>query len=150
MAAKSLFHDASQAELRARLSRLDAATPARWGTMACPRMLAHVADALRMATGELPVPARRVPLLRNPLVRHLILYWLRFPKGAPTAPQLVKRAPESCDAEIRAVDALLTRFVDRPVGEPLPEHPAFGRLSREQWGVLGYKHMDHHLRQFGV
>jgi hypothetical protein len=31
-----------------------------------------------------------------------------------------------------------------------PEHPAFGRMSRRVWGVLGYRHLDHHFRQFGV
>ena len=29
-------------------------------------------------------------------------------------------------------------------------HPAFGYFTREQWGQMQYKHLDHHLRQFGV
>ena len=29
-----------------------------------------------------------------------------------------------------------------------PEHPFFGPLTRKDWGVLGYRHSDHHLRQF--
>ena len=28
--------------------------------------------------------------------------------------------------------------------------PMFGPLSRDEWGVLGYRHLDHRLRQFGV
>ncbi|WP_407534605.1 DinB family protein [Elizabethkingia miricola] len=29
-------------------------------------------------------------------------------------------------------------------------HPAFGNISTNEWGIAAYKHMDHHLRQFGV
>jgi hypothetical protein len=29
-------------------------------------------------------------------------------------------------------------------------HPAFGPLSRGEWLIWGYRHVDHHLRQFGA
>ncbi len=28
-------------------------------------------------------------------------------------------------------------------------HPFFGRMDKDQVGVMAYKHTDHHLRQFG-
>jgi hypothetical protein len=42
------------------------------------------------------------------------------------------------------------RFATGPRARTWPEHPAFGRLSASQWGVLAHRHVDHHLRQFGV
>lgn len=45
---------------------------------------------------------------------------------------------------------LLERFAARPPDATWPLHPAFGTLSRRAWGVLGYRHVDHHFRQFGV
>lgn len=31
-----------------------------------------------------------------------------------------------------------------------PPSRVFGRISGRSWGVLQHKHLDHHLRQFGV
>lgn len=149
MPARTIFDLTTRNELRQRLRRLRADTPARWGRMDCPRMLAHLADALRMALGEITIPPRRTPL-RNPLVRYLIIRWLPLPKGAPTAPELISRVPEYCDAEIVEVGTLLDRAAAKQGDAAWPEHPAFGRLSPRLWGTLIYKHADHHLRQFGV
>jgi hypothetical protein len=46
--------------------------------------------------------------------------------------------------------ALVDRFTPRGAGGRWPEHPAFGKLTERAWGVLVYRHMDHHLRQFGA
>ena len=60
------------------------ATPA-WGSFNAPRMLAHVTDALRMATGDLPVAPRGGPLAFWP-INSLVMFYLPWPKSAPTAP----------------------------------------------------------------
>jgi hypothetical protein len=83
-------------------------------------------------------------------LKQLIIYLLQFPKGSPTAPELL----EGDDTSIEAARADLVRglddFVNRDDAAPWPEHPAFGRLTKRAWGVLVYRHSDHHLRQFGV
>jgi hypothetical protein len=45
---------------------------------------------------------------------------------------------------------LLDRAASARTTDTWPEHPAFGKLSTRAWGVLIYRHMDHHLRQFGA
>ena len=147
---KTLWQSSTRDEIVQRLARLAPDARPGWGRMSAPQMLAHITDAMRMALGDLPTRAKRTPLLRYPPLKQLIIYVLPFPKGAPTARELLDRAPESWDAERDACRALIERFGAEPRTRAWPEHPAFGPLSAHAWGALGYKHLDHHLRQFGV
>jgi len=146
----TLLHSASRAHLVRRAARLTAETPPRWGRMTCPQMLAHVNDALRMAIGELPTARRPGPLRYFPL-KQLFAYWLPIPRGVPTSPELLARIDRAqFAAEAAELPAMLERFASRPADAAMPEHPAFGSLGRSGWGLLAYRHVDHHLRQFGA
>lgn len=145
---KSMWNEDDRRELRQRIAALDAAARPRWGKMNAPQMVAHLTDATKMALGELPVAGKRMPL-RYPPLKQLMMV-LPFPKGAPTAPELIARAPAPWGTEIADLGAAMDRLVRLPANFAWPEHPAFGKLSRRAWGVLTYKHTDHHLRQFGV
>jgi hypothetical protein len=134
----------------ARLARLTPDARPAWGRMNAPQMVAHVADALRMAFGDLPTRPKRIPLLRTFPLKHLVIYLLPFPKGAPTAKELVSRAPGDWASEGRDCRALVERFATERRDRTWPWHPAFGAMSAEQWGIIAYRHTDHHLRQFGV
>jgi hypothetical protein len=146
---KTLQQASERDEIIERLGRLRPDAAGQWGKLTCHRMVAHVADALRMAMGELPVPFKRTPLRFGP-VKHMVIYWLPFPRNAPTAPELLHRELGGWDDEVRAVRDRIAAF---PEGDPpggWPVHPVFGRLSGRDWGALQYRHVDHHLRQFGA
>lgn len=146
---KSMLQAEVREEVRRRLASIPADRAPRWGRMDASRMAAHLADSMRMALGDLPVADKRLPL-RYPPLKQLILYVLPIPRSMPTAGELVARPSEGIDAERRSIDGLLERIGARDPDAPGPTHPAFGPLSVRQWGVLGYKHSDHHLRQFGA
>jgi len=146
---RTMWNDADRQELHDRLSRLDPAAPRRWGTMSAPQMMAHLVDAMRMAHGELHVPSKNLPLRYTP-IKQVVIYWLPFPKGAPTAPQLVSRSAADWPSECATLATLIDRFAARDLAGPWPEHPAFGRLTGKAWGVLTWRHIDHHFKQFGV
>jgi len=146
---KTLWNEQDRRELQERVVRLAPDSQRRWGKMTAPEMVAHLSDALRMALGDLPCESKRLPI-RYPPLKQLIVYWLPFPKGAPTAPELVGRSAMSWRGEVSDLILLMDRFARQPEGCTWAEHPGFGRLSRRAWGVLKYRHMDHHLRQFGV
>jgi hypothetical protein len=112
-------------------------------------MVAHLVDGLRMATGELETQDLKRPIRVTPLKQFLI-YGPPFPRNVPTAPELLSRELEDWDAECSNLRRMMEAFASRPQGAELPRHPAFGRLSRRAWGVLSYRHIDHHFRQFGV
>jgi hypothetical protein len=145
----TLWNDSDRTALVARAQRLTPASTAKWGTFSVAGMLAHVNDATRMATGDLPVQAKAPAFLKWPPVRYLFIHVLPMPKGAPTAPELLAR---SSSAELLAEQAALTGLLDDVVARSAlnPSHPAFGTMSRDDWGALMHKHIDHHLRQFGV
>ena len=63
---------------------------------------------------------------------------------------LLSTAAGEWDADVAALHTLMDRFAERGPAGPFTEHPAFGQLNGRMWGVLTWRHLDHHLRQFGV
>jgi hypothetical protein len=148
-AMKSVWNAADYQELCDRLERLSPDAAPGWGKFNAPQMVCHLVDAMKMANGTLPVKPKNIPI-RYPPLKQLIIYWLPFPKGAPTAPELVARPPAEWHGELQELKRQLATFIARGRTAPFLPHPAFGRLSPRAWGVLVYRHTDHHLRQFGV
>jgi hypothetical protein len=146
---KSLFNPRDHRELQDRVQRLRTDQKPVWGRMSTVQMVAHLADSLRMASGELEVAPKKVPFRYSPL-KEFVLYVLPIPKSLPTSPELIARKPGDFTAEVAELRDQLNGLVQRGAEALAPEHPAFGRLSARQWGVLIYRHMDHHLRQFDV
>jgi Protein of unknown function (DUF1569) len=146
---KTMFGAAARQELQGRLARLAPDRVPRWGKLNAPRMVAHLADSLKMALGELDVAPKKTPL-RLPVLKQLVIYLLPWPKGTPTAPELLRRAPAAWNGEVVGLSELIERFATRSVRDAWPPHPAFGTMSGRDWGALVYKHCDHHFRQFGV
>lgn len=145
----SIWNDADRADLARRTRLLTPDHTAKWGRFAVAGMVAHLNDALRMATGDLAVAAKAPPFLKWAPVRYLIIHVMPMPKSAPTAPELIARSTAADLAlEQQTFDTLLA---DLPRRQTLaPTHPAFGRMTRADWGAIIHKHTDHHLRQFGV
>ncbi|HMG96870.1 MAG TPA: hypothetical protein VK565_11245, partial [Gemmatimonadaceae bacterium] len=77
---RSLSNALARKELLDRLERLTPEATPLWGTMSAPQMLAHLADWMLMAKGELKTAAINRPL-RYPPLKQLVIYWLPFPKG---------------------------------------------------------------------
>jgi hypothetical protein len=133
------------------IHRLQSLTPSmkpRWGTLDASRMLCHLGDVLAMAVGDLSAKSANRKVFHHFPLKHLILYLLPFPKGAPTAPELLSTAPAGFETDRSRVVALIQRLAVTPDAAG-PEHPLFGPLSNNEWNVLQCKHIDHHLKQFG-
>jgi hypothetical protein len=121
-------------------------------------MLAHVIQSLRVMLGKVPMPHEATPwVVRHAPLKHLLIYVLPFPKGLPTSRILLQRPPidagtstERWDAEIDTFSRCVHRVGDRDPRGAWPSHAAFGTLSGREWGVLQYRHIDHHFRQFGI
>ncbi len=146
----TLARTADRDALIARIERLSPDANAVWGCMNAPQMLAHCADALRMGLGDLSVKPKHATIPRMALFKWLFLNVLPFPKGAPTAKELISRAPETWEVERSQLIDLMKRAGGDDVRSVSAEHPIFGPLTRAQWGQLAWKHLDHHLRQFGA
>lgn len=145
----SLWDAQARQRLLHRLERLEPDATALWGRMNAPQMLAHLADWMQMAKGELKCEARRLPLRYSPL-RELAIFWLPFPRGIRTAPELISREPLEWAVERAAVRQHVQSFEKLDPNTLWREHPVFGKMTPKAWGVLGYRHADHHFNQFGV
>lgn len=146
---KSLWNPQIRREVLDRMERLSPETKPRWGRMNAPQMLAHLTSWMQMAKGELKTRAMRVPF-RYPPLKQLVIYWMPFPKGVPTAPELISRGNADWAIEQSALRRHIQSFEKLDPKMVWPEHPAFGKMTTRAWGVLCYRHMDHHFRQFGI
>src|SRR4051794_7099490 len=146
---KSIWNPSDHRSLQDRVGRLTPGHRARWGRFTAPQVVAHLCDSLRMASSELPVKSKHLPIRYAPL-KQLIIYLLPFPKSAPTAPELLVRAPGDFAADCAELNRRLDAVARGGPAALAREHPAFGKMTGRSWGVLIYRHMDHHLRQFGV
>ncbi len=146
---KNLWEPSARQELSERVALLTPEASPLWGQMTARQMMAHIVDALRMAMGDVKTEAKKLPIRFTPL-KQLIIYGPPFPKSSPTAPELLTRQADDWEGECATLRQTMDSFAALPPGTKFPIHPAFGTLSRRAWGALGYKHIDHHLRQFGV
>lgn len=147
---KSLWNTESRRELLDRINRLNPDAVPLWGRMNAPQMMAHLVGWMKMATGELHTAPLNRPIRYAPL-KQMIIYFLPWPKGVPTAPELISREKYDFAGERASFCRYLESYEKtRDASSIWPEHPAFGILNTNEWGVLGYRHTDHHLRQFGV
>lgn len=148
--AETIWNPRIRASFVERAGKLTPESKAGWGKFNAGAMMAHLNDSYRMALGELTIPSKKLPLRFTP-IKQLVIYVLPFPKGAPTAPQLLARcASASLADEQQAMMKMFDKLAAVKPGDPLQEHPAFGVLTHNAYGVLMARHTDHHLKQFGV
>jgi hypothetical protein len=131
-----------------RLERLRPDAKPAWGTLDAPRMLCHLGDSMRVALSEIPATPRHSWFSRT-LGRLVVVHTgLEAPPGkVKTAPEMLTSSPATWQADLDACKQLAARVGS---GAASGEHPSFGPLTPEEWGKLSWKHMNHHLRQFGV
>ena len=146
---KSVWQPAVRSELKSRLAKLRPNQTPGWGKFTAGQMVVHISDSFRSSIGELTIKSRGGPFRYSPL-KQLIIYWVPFPRNLPTAPELLARQPGEWRADVDELTALVDRFATRDRVGTWPDHGAFGRMTGDQWGVLMYRHTDHHFRQFGI
>ena len=146
----SILHQDDFNLIRTRLQSLSESSTRRWGTLDVVRMLQHLSLSARMTLGELPVVSSNKRVFQVFPLKHLALYVLPFPKGAPTAADLKPSDAKSFAEERAALLELLERIGSGPRDGAGPAHPLFGPMTWREWGVATYKHADHHLKQFGA
>ena len=150
--AKSIFDAKTRSELVERILRLGPDAERRWGTLSVGGMLCHLADGIEQSLGRRQDTDQSNILLRT-LVKNLALH-APMPRGAKTSPKLDPSRegthPREFECDRNRVLALLEEAANRPDDRPFAPHPAFGPMTRRQRGILTWKHLNHHLRQFGV
>ena len=147
---RSLLDPHARAELFRRFDSLTPDRPPRWGRMTAPEMIGHLITATRQGLGETDFGPPKGPFRRWPM-NWLVIHVMPWPKGKAQSPrEFLGRTPEAWDGDLRTLRELAERFAARPTTTEWPRSLVFGKISPKSWGVLMWKHFDHHLRQFGA
>ncbi len=148
-----MLDPATAAEMRQRLERLTSESQAAWGKMNVNQMLCHVTDGFKMSTGTRPVKDQS-NLITRTLLKFVVVNLISMPKNVPTLPEIDQAKdgtkPEEFERDMTELLRCFDAMRSLPPDFKWPPHPKFGPLTAQQWGKLGYKHLDHHLRQFGA
>ncbi len=149
---KNLFEERAAEEVKGRLARLQPDSGRLWGRMDAAQAVAHCAAGLELALGDRRPPqtlfGRTVGRLLKPLA---LADDKPMRRNSPTVKGFEVTGERDLEAERRRLWGLIDRFVaGGPAGCTTHPHSLLGPLTPQEWAVLMYKHLDHHLRQFGA
>ncbi|HEX9163096.1 MAG TPA: DUF1569 domain-containing protein [Thermoanaerobaculia bacterium] len=149
---KNLFDPGAPEDVKRRVLELRADSVRQWGRMTVAQMLAHLANAFEMAVGDARPPRMFAGRILGGLGRAFVLGNDKpMLRNTATVPMLSIVDPRDLERERARLLTLMDRFTSGgPAGVTTHPHSFFGRMTPQQWAVLMYKHLDHHLRQFGV
>ena len=147
---KNLFEREAVDEVIARIDKLQPVSHRQWGKMDVAQMMAHCSASMDMATGKLNLPRVFIGRLIGSFAKPSFTNEKPFSQSLPTARELV--FSDRCDFQ-REQEQLKSKIREFQEGGEAQctrhPHPFFGSLTPYEWARGTYKHVDHHLRQFG-
>jgi hypothetical protein len=148
----TIFDYTTRETLINRISKLSLESVPRWGKMNVYQMVKHNIIWNDWVLGN-----------HNPKYSQTFMGWLfgkrvlrsmmrderPIAKNIPTSnPFKVAEVTGNLDEEVFTLIKLIAQY--QHFNNPRFKHDFFGKMTKEEIGVLVYKHTDHHLRQFGV
>lgn len=149
---QNVFEQKVVAETIDRINLLNADTKAQWGTMDVSQMLAHCNVSYELVYEDKHAkPNAFLKFILTKLVKGKVVSEKGYPKNGKTAPQFVIKGEKDFTAEQkRLLDYIQkTKNLGERHFEGKESH-SFGPLNSKEWSNMFYKHIDHHLKQFGV
>jgi len=148
MEVKNLFNPVVKQDIVARINKLTAQSQRQWGKMDVAQMLAHCQMPLGVATGDHKLKGGFFLRLVGPLFKTQLYNDKPFKRDLPTDNSFKITNVRDFERERQKLLQMINDFSEKSMsGEP---HPFFGKLTKEQWSRGTWKHLDHHLQQFGV
>ncbi len=149
---KNLFETTTVDEVKNRIARLGPGSERQWGSMTASQALAHCSAAMEWAVGDSFPQRNFVGSIIGRMIKGKVLGDNQpMRRNSPTAKTLIVKDDRDLEAEQKRLCALVDRFAaGGPKGCTAHPHCFFGQLTPAEWAILTYKHLDHHLRQFGA
>jgi len=149
---ESLFNKEHNQKIISRINQLSNSSQAQWGKMNVNQMLAHCQPPLQVAFGELKLKRTMIGFLLGGMVKKKLVKDAKpFDKNLPTDKAFIVVDQRELEAERTKLVALVKKFAEAgPSGISKESHPFFGNCSPQEWDIIQWKHLDHHLQQFGV
>ena len=138
-----------------RINQLTSNNQAGWGKMNVHQMLCHCTDQLRVSLGEKGKSEKQASFFARTLLKFLVLNVISIPKNVPTSPKVDQidgdgTPPTDFESDRKTLIEYIEKFVNASDAEASTPHFKFGAMSKKDWAILANKHLDHHLKQFGV
>ena len=149
---KNIFDKRVSDKTIGRINLLNTKSKPKWGMMTVEQMLAHCSVTYEMIfTDKHPQPSLLKKFILKTFVKNAVVGKKPYPKNGRTAPQFLIRDKREFEKEKRK----LIRYIIKTqnLGADFFENKeslSFGKLTSKEWNIMFYKHLDHHLNQFGV
>ncbi|MDT0295539.1 DUF1569 domain-containing protein [Mesonia ostreae] len=148
---KSLFNSETYLEINRRLETISKNSNRKWGKMQVAQMLHHCQKPLSIALEKEQI--EKPPFYMRVLAKFIKSSMYNdkaWKQNLPTAKELKITSPKNFDVEKENLFRLIKEFHVKNSQEQWTPHPIFGSFTKDQWGKMQYKHLDHHFRQFGI
>ncbi len=146
---KSIFDNSTRDELIARINTLNNDSQAQWGKMTVYQMLKHCSLWEEMVLGKTKYKQSFIGKVFGKMaLKGMLKDDTEMKRNMPTVPGFAITGTGDVEAEKATWISLMAEHGHTT--NPGFIHPFFGVMSREQVGPFAYKHIDHHLRQFGA
>ena len=148
---KNLFEASSATEIRNRIDRLRPDSQRQWGVMNVAQMMAHCSAWLEIAAGEKTPPRSLMGRIVGRLAKKSILGEAPVRRNMPTMESLIMSGERQFAEEQKRLIDWVGRFsAGGPEQCTTHPHSFFGPMTPVECATMGYKHLDHHLRQFST
>jgi Protein of unknown function (DUF1569) len=149
---KNLYESVTVDEVKKRIAQVGPGSLPQWGKMSAAQAMAHCSAGLEWAVGDTVPPRMLIGSIIGRFVKPKVLGNEEpMRRNSPTAKTLVIQDDRNLGTEKERLSGLIDRFAasgpERCTRHP---HSFFGPLTPQEWALLMYKHLDHHLRQFGA
>ncbi len=149
---KNIFNQADASEIIERINKLTPNTQGLWGKMTVDQMLAHCNVTYEMVYDNIhPKPNALMRFILKTFVKKSVVNEKTYPKNSQTAPQFIIKGDRDFETEKKRLVDYINKT--QQLGEDFfdgKESHSFGVLTKSEWNNMFYKHLDHHLSQFGV
>lgn len=149
MEVKNLFDPLVKQDLIQRINNLSPQSQPLWGKMNVAQMLAHLHLVVNVALGKHYPKGNFLLRLIGPLFKSKLWDNKPYKHNLPTDPTFIMTGNEKdFEKEKQALLEVIAGFNEQNIVSE--KHPVFGKMTRENWSKAIWKHIDHHLKQFGA
>ena len=148
---ESLFNIEENKNIVSRIEQLSPMTLSQWGKMTVSQMLAHCQQPIKVPLGKLELKSNWIGFLFGKSMKRKMMSQDSFRHDLPTVKDFrITNEPDFETAKRDLVNLIQIFATEGPASIKNKKHPFFGEMTVEEWDTLQWKHLDHHLRQFGV
>ncbi len=145
---------ASKEQILARLQSVQADSPRQWGKMTPHQMICHLRDSFVGMMGGKDVSTKSNFFTRTIMKWGALKLPFPWPHDVKTMPEMDQEIggtpPEEFEQDRQKLVQAIEQFTASQRTFVFTPHPIFGTMTEDEWMIWGYRHCDHHLRQFGA